>query len=49
MVLSMDGQPVRSHAHMASILGTKRPGDVLRVEVERRGQRLTLEPTLGAP
>jgi membrane-associated protease RseP (regulator of RpoE activity) len=48
-VLSMDGQPVRSHADMVAILGTKRPGDVLRVEVERRGQRLTLEPTLGAP
>ena len=48
-VLTMDGEPVRLHRDMVAILGSKRPGDTLRVEVERHGQRLTLEPTLAAP
>jgi len=49
VVLKIDGTSIRSEDDIATVLATKRPGDVVRIDVQRGRQRLTLEATLVVP
>lgn len=48
VVLGIDGRSIRSEADIAAALALKRPGDLVRMDIRRGGQRMTLEATLGA-
>ena len=49
VVLKIDGTSIRSEDDIATVLATKRPGDVVRIDVQRGRQQLTLEATLVVP
>jgi len=49
IVLKIDGTSIRSEDDIATALATKRPGDVVRINVQRGRQELTLDATLVAP
>jgi hypothetical protein len=48
VVLRMDGTSIRSEDDIAIVLATKRPGDVVRIDLQRGQQQVTLEATLVA-
>jgi putative serine protease PepD len=47
LVKSANGEPVRSAAELSGAVASHRPGDELRLEVERSGELRTLTVTLG--
>jgi len=49
VVLRIDGTSIRSEDDIATVLATKHPGDVVRMDVQRGRQQVTLEATLVAP
>jgi hypothetical protein len=48
VVLRMDGTSIRSEEDIVIVLATKRPGDVVRMDLQRGQQQVTLEATLVA-
>jgi S1-C subfamily serine protease len=48
IVLRIDGTLIRSEDDIATVLATKRPGDVVRMDLQRGRQQVTLEATLSA-
>jgi S1-C subfamily serine protease len=49
VVLKIDSTSIRTEDDIATALATKRPGDVVRINVQRGRQELTLDATLVAP
>jgi len=47
VIVSIDGQRIERPDQVSGIVGSKRPGDTVRVEVERDGDRRTVEVRLG--
>ena len=43
----MEGRPVRDADDVSALVNARRPGDEVRVVVERDGERRTLRVTLG--
>jgi putative serine protease PepD len=46
VITELDGQPVSGSADVARIVNTKKPGDHLRIRIDRSGQDVTLDATL---
>ena len=46
VVLAIDGTAIRSEEDIAAVLATKRPGDVVRIDLQRQQQRISVEATL---
>ena len=47
VVIAFDGQPVTSSTELTKMVRTRKPGDKVPVQVERKGQRQTFTVTLG--
>jgi putative serine protease PepD len=46
VITELDGQPVSGSTDVARIVNTKKPGDHLRIRIDRSGQDVTLDATL---
>ena len=46
VITELDGQPVSGSADVSRIVNTKKPGDHLRIHIDRSGQDVTLDATL---
>jgi putative serine protease PepD len=46
VITELDGQPVSGSTDVARIVNTKKPGDRLRIRIDRSGQDVTLDATL---
>ena len=49
VVLAIDGSKVESERDIMRVLATKRPGDIVRMDLRRNGQNVIVEPELIAP
>lgn len=47
VILSFNGEPVRTTADLARLVGSTKPGTTVTLEVMRNGSRVTAKPTLG--
>jgi S1-C subfamily serine protease len=47
VIVSIDGQPVRSMADIDDVVARHRPGDGIPVELSRDGRRMTVQVQLG--
>ena len=46
-IVSLDGKPVKNPGSMRILLRGKKPGDVVRLGVYRKGQQISVKLTLG--
>ncbi len=47
IIVAIDGKPVKTNSDVAALIGAKRPGDKVRIEVLRGDQKQTITVTLG--
>jgi S1-C subfamily serine protease len=47
IIVAIDGKPVKTNSDVAALIGAKRPGDKVRIEVLRGDQKRTITVTLG--
>jgi putative serine protease PepD len=48
LIVAVDGQPMNQQDSLTRVLRGKRPGDTVRIEIVRDGQRQSLTATLGS-